>query len=138
MGVTFIVLHILQKNIESKNEEQFTFPGGINTESILSSSYKIETSFDFVRIFHQAKPTNPSYGNKNPTILSGSWGAGASPFYNSQEGDTISYNYRGSASSFSFPDVDLTSVPGFVKNALLKIQYPIDNKINNTSYNYIL
>jgi subtilisin family serine protease len=97
-----------------------------------------ETSFDFVRIFHQAKPTNPSYGNKNPTILSGSWGYSASPFYNSQEGDTISYNYRGNTSNFSFADVDLTSVPGFVKNALLKIQYPIDNIINNTSYNYTL
>ena len=51
-NASFALVEIVNKK-NGKNEEQFTFPGGINTESILSSSYKIETSFDFSeKTFH--------------------------------------------------------------------------------------
>jgi hypothetical protein len=33
-----------------------------------------EAYFDMMKIFHQNKPINPKYGNKNPTISSNSWG----------------------------------------------------------------
>lgn len=33
-----------------------------------------ESYFDMMKIFHQNKPVNPTYGNKNPTISSNSWG----------------------------------------------------------------
>jgi hypothetical protein len=34
----------------------------------------IEQYFDLVKIFHQIKPINPTYGTRNPTICSNSWG----------------------------------------------------------------
>ena len=34
---------------------------------------RVEKSFD-VQIFHQIKPVNQTYGNKNPTITSNSFG----------------------------------------------------------------
>lgn len=34
----------------------------------------IEEGFDVQKIFHQLKPINPLFGNKNPTISSNSWG----------------------------------------------------------------
>ena len=39
-----------------------------------SGSVGFEVGFDLQKIFHQTKPTNPTYGNKNPTISSNSWG----------------------------------------------------------------
>jgi hypothetical protein len=38
------------------------------------NSISEESYFDMMKIFHQNKPINPSYGNKNPTISSNSWG----------------------------------------------------------------
>jgi len=35
--------------------------------------------WDVQKIFHQAKPTNPKYGSKDPTISSNSWGYRATP-----------------------------------------------------------
>jgi hypothetical protein len=37
-----------------------------------SNSYAV--GFDLQKIFHKIKPINPSYGNKNPTVSSNSWG----------------------------------------------------------------
>jgi len=34
----------------------------------------IEQGFDIQKLFHQMKPINPEYGNKNPTVSSNSWG----------------------------------------------------------------
>ena len=39
-----------------------------------SGGVYFERGFDLQKIFHQTKPTNPTYGNKNPTISSNSWG----------------------------------------------------------------
>jgi len=34
----------------------------------------IERGFDIVKLFHQNKPNNPTYGTKDPTLMSNSWG----------------------------------------------------------------
>jgi len=34
----------------------------------------VENAFDIQKIFHQYKPVNPKYGNRNPTVSSNSWG----------------------------------------------------------------
>ena len=36
--------------------------------------WPVDNYFDVMKIFHQAKPINPTHGNKNPTISSNSWG----------------------------------------------------------------
>ena len=33
-----------------------------------------EKGFDIIKVFHQVKPVNATYGNKNPTITSNSFG----------------------------------------------------------------
>ena len=99
--------------------------------------FDAETAFDAVRIFHQAKPINSTYNNKNPTILSGSWSFTQRPFSNRSNGDTISYSYRGTSSTYTFtntpPDGD-TTTPDFIKNSLYTYKYIISNQINNTYY----
>lgn len=104
-----------------------------------SPSIDIEQSFDFVRLFHQAKPNNPTYGNKNPTILSGSWGTSVEPFNGISNGTTINYNYRGNTSTYSFVDSggnpnDLSSTPDFIKTSLYLRKHRLSNAINNTYY----
>lgn len=54
----------------------------------------IEPGFDLVKIFQQLKPVNPIYGNKNPTLMSNSWG------YRSNKdpsGTTYYYTHRTSS-----------------------------------------
>ena len=43
----------------------------INTTK-MSTDY--EDVFDMITIFHETKPINPKYGNKNPTVCNHSWG----------------------------------------------------------------
>ena len=50
-----------------------------------------ETGYDLIKIFHQIKPVNSTYGNKNPTITSNSWGFRQTPlnsgyYYYRQDG----------------------------------------------------
>lgn len=95
------------------------------------------TSFDVVRIFHQAKPVNSTYGNKNPSILSGSWSYTQKPFNNRSDGDTISYSYRGTSSTYTFtntPPDDDTTTPDFIKNSLYTFKYRISNQIDGAYY----
>lgn len=55
----------------------------------------IEQYFDLMKIFHQLKPINPTYGNKNPTISSNSWG------YRASKGTTNGYyHFRGVATQY--------------------------------------
>ena len=59
-----------------------------------SGSNPISTGFDVQKIFHQYKPVNPTYGNKNPTISSNSWGFRASKggsFYYWREDAPVAY-----------------------------------------------
>jgi len=44
--------------------------------------------FDIMKIFHVNKPINPTYGNKNPTICSNSWG------FRATQGSTGYYYFR--------------------------------------------
>ena len=44
-----------------------------------TNSVGFEAGFDLQKIFHQNKPVNPDYGNKNPTVSSNSWGLRQSP-----------------------------------------------------------
>jgi hypothetical protein len=52
----------------------------------------VDLYFDVMKIFHQTKPVNPTYGNKNPTITSNSWGfratQGTSGHYYFRQGTT--------------------------------------------------
>lgn len=56
----------------------------------------IESSYDLMKIWHKNKPTNPSTGVKNPTVINGSWVYQAA----FQSGTTVNYNFRGSTGSF--------------------------------------
>ena len=59
-----------------------------------TGSNPISTGFDVQKIFHQYKPINPDYGNKNPTISSNSWGFRANKngsFYYWREDAPVSY-----------------------------------------------
>jgi len=47
-----------------------------------------EPYFDIMKLFHLAKGDNPTYGNKNPTISSNSWG------YREVQGSSGYYYYR--------------------------------------------
>ncbi len=57
-----------------------TFGWAYNANKWLINAYgtygvwPIDNYFDVVKVFHQAKSVNPTYGNKNPTITSNSWG----------------------------------------------------------------
>lgn len=55
----------------------------------------IENAFDIQKIFHQNKPVNPKYGNRNPTVSSNSWGFRG---YGHRTGSTQYYFYRKGAS----------------------------------------
>ena len=67
-----------------------------------TNSVGLEAGFDLQKIFHQNKPVNPDYGNKNPTVSSNSWGLRQSPttsgYYYFRQGVTggtgVSYSSR--------------------------------------------
>jgi len=67
----------------NSNKWSFNFYG--------QNSTGFEQGFDIVKIFHQAKPINPLYGNKNPTIMSNSWGFRANK---DPDGSTWYYTHR--------------------------------------------
>lgn len=80
-----------------------------------SRSSGIEAGFDAQKLFHQMKPVNPTYGTKDPTISSNSWGYRAVP------SDSAYYYYRGasgvsySSSSSRSPFSSLNTKPGFMR-----------------------
>jgi len=66
-----------------------------------------EPYFTMMKLFHQAKPINSRYGNKNPTISSNSWG------YRSTSHRTNGwYFYRGQGIGTSYTT---STLPGFMK-----------------------
>ena len=56
----------------------------------------VERSYDYLKIWHRNKPTNPETGRPNPTVINGSWGTQAG----FDSGDTVNYKFRGSTGSF--------------------------------------
>ena len=65
----------------------------------------IERGFDIVKIFHQYKPINSSFGTQDPTIMSNSWG------YRSNK--SASYYYFQSATGVSYGGS--SAEPNFIK-----------------------
>jgi hypothetical protein len=58
----------------------------------------IEEGFDITKIFHMAKPVNPEFGSKDPTIMSNSWGyrsdkdpSGATYYYTHRTTSNVAY-----------------------------------------------
>lgn len=60
----------------------------INTTK-MSTDY--EDVFDMITIFHETKPINPKYGNKNPTVCNHSWGYVSSELSSSQSNPGVGY-----------------------------------------------
>jgi len=67
----------------------------------------LEKSFDIIKVFHQVKPVNSTYGNQNPTITSNSYGY--RPLTPPSSGY---YWYRNAASS----GTSYSSKPEFIDN----------------------
>lgn len=65
----------------------------------------IEQYFDIMKIFHLNKPINPTYGTRNPTISSNSWGYRATPPSSGY------YYYHGDTQGVAY-----ASKPGFMAN----------------------
>jgi hypothetical protein len=58
----------------------------------------IEEGFDLTKIFHLAKPVNPEFGSKDPTIMSNSWGyrsnkdpSGSTYYYTHRSTSNVAY-----------------------------------------------
>ena len=70
-----------------------------------------EKSFDIIKVFHQVKPINSTYGNQNPTITSNSFGY--KPLYPSTSGY---YWYRPSTIDGTTSGTSYSSRPEFIDN----------------------
>lgn len=66
-----------------------------------------EKSFDIIKVFHQIKPVNQTYGNKNPTITSNSFG------YRPLTPSTSGYYWYRNASLYG---TSYSSKPAFLNN----------------------
>jgi hypothetical protein len=69
--------------------------------------FPIDNYFDAVKIFHQTKPVNPTYGTKDPSITSNSWG------YRANQGNSGYYYFRQGASGAG--GVAYASKPAFMQ-----------------------
>jgi hypothetical protein len=78
----------------------------VNTLGLNSISE--ESYFDLMKLFHQNKPVNPTYGNKNPTISSNSWG------YRYAISSFATYYYR--AGTTGSGGVNSVSLPAFLSS----------------------
>lgn len=74
----------------------------------LDGSY-IEQYFDIMKLFHLYKPVNPTYGTKDPTISSNSWG-----YRSTSHRTTGFYFYRQGASGGTGVSYTSGSLPGFM------------------------
>jgi len=77
------------------NANKWTLTGTSATINVggsdVNTNVTYEDGFKIQKIFHENKPTNSKYGNKNPTISSNSWGA---DFSTAKFGDSGYYYYR--------------------------------------------
>ncbi|NBP02132.1 MAG: hypothetical protein EBU90_18775 [Proteobacteria bacterium] len=75
-----------------------------------------EAGFDLQKVFHQVKPINPTYGTKDPTVSSNSWGLREnlpnSGYYYFRTNDSVGTYYFAGYNEF-FQPVDTR--PGFFK-----------------------
>tara|TARA_B100001175_G_C19504080_1_gene639847 strand:- start:608 stop:3061 length:2454 start_codon:yes stop_codon:yes gene_type:complete len=76
-------------------------------DAFSSKGVGLSKVWDIQKIFHQAKPVNPKYGTKDPTISSNSWGYRTSPpssgytFHRSSHGGTgVAYSTHNTRQRF--------------------------------------
>lgn len=97
-----------------------------------SGSNSYEVGFDLQKIFHQIKPINSSYGTKNPTISSNSWGLRQEirEIYASTQPHTITTDIDTVLSTANIFEFSLntnwshTSVSGITTSVSIKEQEP--------------
>ena len=76
-----------------------------------SGNQGTEKSFDIIKVFHQVKPINSTYGNKNPTITSNSFG------YRSMTPSSSGYYwYRPATTDGTTSGTSYSSKPEFLDN----------------------
>lgn len=74
-----------------------------------TSGSDIEQYFDLMKLFHLYKPVNPTYGTKDPTISSNSWG-----YRSTSHRTTGFYFYRQGASGGTGVSYTSGTLPGFM------------------------
>lgn len=93
-----------------------------------SNSLGIENGFDMQKVFHQIKPINPTYGDKNPTMSSNSWG------YRGYTSSSGYYYYRQGTTGTG--GVYYTTRPNFMNNfTQSSIRAPFDSNSMLTAGN---
>ena len=73
----------------------------------------IERSYDYLKIWHRNKPTNPETGRPNPTVINGSWGHVAGFLQN----HSVNYKFRGETGAF-FGSQSTGAGPGQLARAM--------------------
>jgi len=68
-----------------------------------------EPYYNIMKLFHQAKGNNPTYGNKNPTISSNSWG-----YRSTSHRTTAYYFYRQGTGGGTGVSYTVSTLPGFM------------------------
>jgi hypothetical protein len=88
----------------------------------------VQQYFDIMKIFHLNKPINPTYGTRNPTISSNSWGYRAIPpssGYYYFRGDTVGVSYGSGTKPEFMKYVGLYGDGGRMKGQMLDNAYTI-------------
>lgn len=78
--------------IAAGNSQGWARNSNIYNISPYGNQITAETVFDYIRLWHQSKPTNPQTGRKNPTIINNSWVFATSPILYT---DISLVNYKG-------------------------------------------
>jgi hypothetical protein len=77
--------------------------------------------FDMMKIFHQSKPTNPTYGTKDPTVSSNSWGYRDVPPFNGYYYYRVGFNLDRTDPGVAYVNKNLgpfdtsNTAPGFMR-----------------------
>lgn len=79
-----------------------------------SSGSNIEQYFDLMKLFHLYKPVNPTYGTKDPTISSNSWGYRSTSHRAGSTTTDYYYYYRQGDSGGTGVAYRTNSMPGFI------------------------
>jgi hypothetical protein len=74
----------------------------------------IEPYFNIVKLFHLYKPVNPSYGTKDPTISSNSWGYRSSSHRDGGTSSNYYYYYKQGQSGGTGVAYRTNTMPGFM------------------------
>ena len=86
-------------------------------------SIDYETYFDLLKIFHQIKPINSTYGTQDPTISSNSWGKSHNVTTAVGSGGAYYYFHAGTTGSGSVNYSTYSNRPEFIKYQGLQPEY---------------